>query len=43
MVVNYKGHTERIQLTVTQLRKQHIMQTSLVSQLISGLCFWSQE
>jgi hypothetical protein len=25
MVVNYKGHTERIQLTVTQLRKQHII------------------
>jgi hypothetical protein len=25
MVVNYKGHSERILLTVTRLRKQHII------------------
>jgi hypothetical protein len=25
MVVDYKGHTERIQLTITQLRKQHVI------------------
>jgi hypothetical protein len=25
MVVDYKGHAERIQLTVTQLRKQHVI------------------
>jgi hypothetical protein len=25
MVVDYKRHTERIQLTVTRLRKQHII------------------
>jgi hypothetical protein len=25
IVVDYKGHTERIQLTVTRLRKQHII------------------